>query len=189
MIENDIQTPEEDKWDKLYGDYDNQFYAGKGGKSKSKSRSTDAAHKQDVLMSQERRKLDYKEKLREVLEKLPDFNDYISWLNLSFEKGAPYIDDEDLRFEFSRSSGAGGQNVNRRETAVGCVHVPTAIKVHNEETRNQLRNRERSVERLEEVLSKHLEDWANYVHPDDQSKEMPEITENDVRAILAERSR
>ena len=52
------------------------------------------------------------------------------------------IADSDLKIEFSRSSGPGGQNVNKRDTAVRIVHLPTNIAVHASNERSQEQNRE-----------------------------------------------
>jgi len=58
------------------------------------------------------------------------------------------IPDKDLKIEFSRSTGAGGQNVNKRDTAVRIVHLPTKISVHVEAERSQQQNREKAMEML-----------------------------------------
>jgi len=68
------------------------------------------------------------------------------------------IPPEDIRVELSKSSGAGGQNVNKRETAVRIVHLPTNLAVHVETERSQLQNKERAMRMLEAKLYKLLED-------------------------------
>lgn len=56
--------------------------------------------------------------------------------------------DDELDVSFARSGGAGGQNVNKRETAVRIVHVPTNISVHVSSERSQQQNRERGLQLL-----------------------------------------
>jgi len=62
------------------------------------------------------------------------------------------INDEDLEIDFARSSGPGGQNVNKRETAVRIKHKPTGVSVHVDSERSQQRNREKAIELLHSKL-------------------------------------
>lgn len=62
------------------------------------------------------------------------------------------IKPEDLRIDIFKSSGPGGQNVNKRETAVRITHLPSNIVVASQTERNQLRNKENALSILEAKL-------------------------------------
>ena len=85
-----------------------------------------------------------------MVEVIPDFKDSAG--------DDIAISPDDIRVEFSRSSGPGGQNVNKRETAVRVVHIPTGIAVHVETERSQEQNREKAVQILKGKLFKKQDD-------------------------------
>jgi len=64
----------------------------------------------------------------------------------SAEINAVQIKESDLRVDTFRSSGPGGQNVNRRESAVRITHIPTGVSAASQSQRSQLQNRQKALE-------------------------------------------
>lgn len=68
------------------------------------------------------------------------------------QKGKITINPNDLKIEFAKATGPGGQNVNKRMTAVRIVHLPTAIAVESRTERSLQQNKENALSILEAKL-------------------------------------
>lgn len=83
--------------------------------------------------------------LVEVLPKFEKMNDIV-------------IPPEEIRIETAKAGGPGGQNVNKRETAIRAIHIPTNFSVHVTSERSQAQNKEKAIDMLKAKIYKMRED-------------------------------
>ncbi|MDZ7843677.1 MAG: peptide chain release factor-like protein [Anaerolineales bacterium] len=135
--------------------------------------------------ARERRQEEARGSLKNVLADLPQPDNrereklilerYTNWLNRAL-RGKFRVKKTHLEESRSKSSGPGGQHVNKRETQVSLTHIPSGIRAESAQTRSQRRNRKLAKQQLEDRLRDHLEDWQTYLG-DKQQVSLEEVQE------------
>src|SRR5699024_1149591 len=85
------------------------------------------------------------------------------------------INPDDITVDTFRASGAGGQHINKTESAIRITHHPTGIVVNNQNERSQIKNREAAMKTLKSKLYQ--------LKIEEQEQEMPKSVENKKKSV------
>lgn len=87
-------------------------------------------------------------------------SEFVSLLVFSDNQEQFEISEDDIKVEYSKSSGAGGQHINKTESAVRLIHIPTGITAECQDERSQIKNKDKAMENLKQKISQSLKQKA-----------------------------
>jgi len=190
----------EDYYDERYADYEDSRHEVRGGRAGGRRKEHHGRKTQEAVAqtqaheSEVNRGKQARTKILRILAGFPELgsrenedrfiDSYLNWLQSCFSQNKLILEPQFVKLEFSRSSGAGGQNVNKVETAVRARHLKTNVTAHNEEQRSQSENREAALKHLQSKLLEHLKDWRTWLHS--ENKKITDITRYDILEMMAE---
>ena len=98
-----------------------------------------------------------------------------NWFVEVFESNPPTqrsVQPVDVTFKASKSSGPGGQHVNKTMSAVTAIHHPTGLRVFVQESRSQHTNKKLALQRLEELVAKQHIDLLKWMETEEWKKKI-----------------
>lgn len=95
------------------------------------------------------------------------------------------VDPSDVRVDIFLSHGKGGQNINKVETAVRLLHLPTGIIVTCQDERSQLKNKERAFLRLRDILQQRQDEKIKEAEANQQDNLTEEMRKNQRKFFLS----
>ena len=100
------------------------------------------------------------------------------------EKLNAFSDDDDIKITAYRSSGAGGQNINKLSTAIRVTHIPTNITVTNQDERTQLQNKNKALENLKQKVNAYYKDIYDKEIKNQKEKQLKNVSRGTVSNLF-----